>query len=74
LETLAAPALSRTARPLQHCSYQASRDDLSVYVAFSAAPAAATYPHLARWYSHVSALLGSRCGRPVGQRALHLAA
>jgi hypothetical protein len=32
-----------------------------VYVAFGAAPAAATYPHLARWYTHISALLGNRC-------------
>ena len=40
--------------------YQASRDDLAVYVAFGAAPAAASAPHAARWYSHISALLGSR--------------
>ena len=41
--------------------FQASRDDLAVYVAFAGAPAAATYPHTARWYNHVTALLGSRC-------------
>ena len=40
--------------------YQASRDDLAVYVAMSGAPSA---PHTARWYAHISALLGSRYGR-----------
>jgi len=33
-------------------------------VALSSAPAAASAPHTARWYSHISALLGSRCDPP----------
>jgi elongation factor 1-beta len=45
--------------------YQASRDDLAVYVAMSGAPSA---PHTARWYAHISALLGSRYGRHAGGR------
>jgi elongation factor 1-beta len=38
--------------------YQASRDDLAVYAALSAAPDASKYVNAARWYSHVTALLG----------------
>ncbi len=60
-ETLGFGAEPPAARRPAARRYQASRDDLAVYVAFSAAPAAATYPHLARWYSHISALLGNRC-------------
>ncbi|BDA43727.1 Elongation factor 1-delta 2 [Coccomyxa sp. Obi] len=38
--------------------YQASRDDLAVYSALEKAPSAKEYPHAARWYSHIEALLG----------------
>ncbi|BBN18326.1 elongation factor 1-beta [Marchantia polymorpha subsp. ruderalis] len=38
--------------------YQASRDDLSVYLAISKTPSA-KFVNLARWYDHISALLGS---------------
>merc|ERR1712060_292426 len=38
--------------------YQASRDDLAVFGAMASAPSAKEYPHAARWYSHVKALLG----------------
>ncbi|KAK9915051.1 hypothetical protein WJX75_004156 [Coccomyxa subellipsoidea] len=38
--------------------YQASRDDLAVYSALEKAPSSNDYPHAARWYSHVEALLG----------------
>eukprot|EP00243_Klebsormidium_subtile_P003315 TRINITY_DN16670_c0_g1_i1.p1 TRINITY_DN16670_c0_g1~~TRINITY_DN16670_c0_g1_i1.p1 ORF type:complete len:264 (+),score=105.27 TRINITY_DN16670_c0_g1_i1:62-793(+) len=38
--------------------YQASRDDLAVYAALSGAPDASKYVNAARWYSHVTALLG----------------
>lgn len=37
--------------------YQASRDDLAVYSAIDKAPSASEYPHVARWYSHIEALL-----------------
>jgi hypothetical protein len=40
-------------------SYQASRDDLAVYAALAAKPDS-KYPNAARWYSHISALLGAR--------------
>jgi len=39
--------------------YQASMDDLTVYLAFSTAPDAKAYPNVARWYNHVKALIGS---------------
>jgi hypothetical protein len=45
------------ATPSRH---QASRDDLVVYSALSQAPDASSYPHAARWYSHIKALLGAR--------------
>merc|ERR1711907_607249 len=38
--------------------YQASRDDLAVYGAMASSPSAKEYPHAARWYSHIKALLG----------------
>ncbi|KAL2608649.1 hypothetical protein R1flu_027222 [Riccia fluitans] len=38
--------------------YQASRDDLSVYLAIEKAPTS-KYVNAARWYSHITALLGS---------------
>lgn len=37
--------------------YQASRDDLTVYTAIASAPDS-KYVNLARWYSHITALLG----------------
>lgn len=40
--------------------YQASRDDLAVYSALEKAPSPKEYPHAARWYSHIEALLGQR--------------
>lgn len=42
------------------CRYQASRDDLVVYAALSKAPDASSAPHVARWFSHIKALLGAR--------------
>jgi len=36
--------------------YQASKDDIAVYSAFSAAPSA-DYVNIARWYNHIDALL-----------------
>ena len=36
--------------------YQASKDDMAVYSAFSAAPSS-KYTNVARWYSHIDALL-----------------
>eukprot|EP01023_Acetabularia_acetabulum_P047450 TRINITY_DN49994_c0_g1_i1.p1 TRINITY_DN49994_c0_g1~~TRINITY_DN49994_c0_g1_i1.p1 ORF type:complete len:278 (-),score=72.66 TRINITY_DN49994_c0_g1_i1:196-912(-) len=39
--------------------FQASRDDLAVYSALSAAPDSNVYPHAARWFAHVTALLGA---------------
>ncbi|XP_062188227.1 elongation factor 1-delta 1-like [Phragmites australis] len=36
--------------------YQASKDDLAVYSSFSAAPSS-KYTNVARWYSHIDALL-----------------
>ena len=48
-------------------SYQASRDDLAVYAALPAAPDAKAAPHAARWYSHITALLGAAFpGKPAG--------
>lgn len=38
--------------------YQASRDDLAVFGAMASAPSAKEYPHAARWYNHIKALLG----------------
>mmetsp|Transcript_6944 Transcript_6944/g.25057 ORF Transcript_6944/g.25057 Transcript_6944/m.25057 type:complete len:240 (-) Transcript_6944:1466-2185(-) len=38
--------------------YQASRDDLAVFGAMAKAPSAKEYPHAARWYAHIQALLG----------------
>jgi len=55
----AAEMVSHSSLPARRSSYQASRDDLAVYVAL-AKPAAASAPHTARWYSHITALLGSR--------------
>lgn len=37
--------------------YQASRDDLAVFSAMGSAPT--SYPHAARWYKHIKALLGA---------------
>ena len=42
------------------CRYQASRDDLAVYSAIEKAPDAKSYPNVARWYTHIEALLGKR--------------
>eukprot|EP00270_Netrium_digitus_P014924 TRINITY_DN5154_c0_g3_i1.p1 TRINITY_DN5154_c0_g3~~TRINITY_DN5154_c0_g3_i1.p1 ORF type:complete len:264 (+),score=105.13 TRINITY_DN5154_c0_g3_i1:50-793(+) len=39
--------------------YSASRDDLAVYSALASAPSAAEYVNAARWYKHITALLGS---------------
>eukprot|EP01025_Chloroclados_australasicus_P037109 TRINITY_DN3780_c0_g2_i1.p1 TRINITY_DN3780_c0_g2~~TRINITY_DN3780_c0_g2_i1.p1 ORF type:complete len:238 (-),score=61.68 TRINITY_DN3780_c0_g2_i1:357-1070(-) len=39
--------------------FQASRDDLVVYSALPSAPDSNQYPHAARWYSHITALLGA---------------
>ncbi|GMH40114.1 hypothetical protein BSKO_08018 [Bryopsis sp. KO-2023] len=39
--------------------YQASRDDLAVFSAMGSAPSASSYPHAARWYKHIKALLGA---------------
>lgn len=39
--------------------YQASRDDLTVWSAIATAPDAKQYPHAARWWSHIKALLGA---------------
>ena len=50
----------RSMCPSMH-RYQASRDDLAVYSALHKAPSAKEYPHAARWYSHIEALLGQRC-------------
>ena len=59
----------RTARPFTRSflffsfsilSYQASRDDLAVYAALAAKPDASKYANAARWYSHITALLGKR--------------
>ncbi|KAJ6375390.1 hypothetical protein OIU77_000382 [Salix suchowensis] len=36
--------------------YQASKDDLTVFAAFSSAPAA-EYVNVSRWYTHINALL-----------------
>ncbi len=41
--------------------YQASRDDLAVYSALKSPPSETDYPHAARWYQHIKALLGVRC-------------
>jgi len=38
--------------------YQASRDDLAVFGAMSSGPSAKEYPHAARWFAHIKALLG----------------
>jgi len=38
--------------------YQASRDDLAVFGAMTSGPSAKEYPHAARWYTHIKALLG----------------
>eukprot|EP00958_Prasinococcus_capsulatus_P006189 scaffold590_cov383-Prasinococcus_capsulatus_cf.AAC.13 len=56
---------------LQTLSYvsgaQASKDDLAVYGAISAAPDAAALPNAARWYNHISSLLGDNFpGAPEG--------
>ena len=52
-----------TSDMLPHPRHQASRDDLVVYSALSQAPDAGTYPHAARWHSHIKALLGARYTR-----------
>eukprot|EP01026_Neomeris_dumetosa_P043088 TRINITY_DN359_c0_g2_i1.p1 TRINITY_DN359_c0_g2~~TRINITY_DN359_c0_g2_i1.p1 ORF type:complete len:237 (-),score=46.39 TRINITY_DN359_c0_g2_i1:47-757(-) len=39
--------------------YQASRDDLAVYSAIKSAPDCNKYPNAARWFSHITALLGA---------------
>ena len=39
--------------------YQASRDDLAAYSAIAQCPDAKKYPHAARWWNHVKALLGA---------------
>lgn len=39
--------------------FQSSRDDLAVFSALASAPSPKEYPHAARWYSHISALVGS---------------
>ncbi|GHP05698.1 hypothetical protein PPROV_000444800 [Pycnococcus provasolii] len=48
--------------------YQASTDDLTVFMALAGAPpAAAATPHAARWYAHISALVASTFpGTPEG--------
>ncbi|KAG6552386.1 hypothetical protein Mapa_006240 [Marchantia paleacea] len=40
------------------CGYQASRDDLSVYLALAKAPSD-KFVNVARWYDHITALLGA---------------
>ena len=54
------PLLCSFFSPSLPCSYQASRDDLAVYAALAAKPDAAKYAHAARWYAHITALLGAR--------------
>lgn len=44
------------------CRYEASRDDLAVYAALSGVPDASEFPNAARWYNHINARLGARCG------------
>lgn len=39
--------------------YQASKDDLAVYAALSSAPSS-EYVNVARWYSHIDALIRLR--------------
>jgi hypothetical protein len=41
-------------------SYQASRDDLAVFAAMASKPDVGKYANAARWYAHISALLGKR--------------
>ncbi len=43
-----------------HCSYQASRDDLSVFAALRH-PVPAEFVNISRWHSHIAALVGPRC-------------
>eukprot|EP00898_Chlorokybus_atmophyticus_P004320 jgi/Chlat1/488/Chrsp103S01089 len=38
--------------------YQASRDDLAVYAALASAPDASKYANAARWFKHITSLLG----------------
>jgi hypothetical protein len=52
--------LPRNSPPSPKRSYQASRDDLAVYAALASKPDAGKYANAARWYSHISALLGAR--------------
>jgi elongation factor 1-beta len=44
---------------LSSLSYQASKDDLAVYSSFSAAPSS-KYINVARWFSHIDALVRLR--------------
>ncbi|XP_006657950.1 elongation factor 1-delta 1 [Oryza brachyantha] len=46
--------------------YQASKDDLAVYSAFSTAPSS-SYTNVARWYTHIDALLRLSGVTAVGQ-------
>eukprot|EP01024_Parvocaulis_polyphysoides_P012783 TRINITY_DN1475_c1_g1_i1.p1 TRINITY_DN1475_c1_g1~~TRINITY_DN1475_c1_g1_i1.p1 ORF type:complete len:257 (-),score=65.35 TRINITY_DN1475_c1_g1_i1:142-858(-) len=39
--------------------FQASRDDLVVYSVLKSAPDSNKYPHAARWFNHITALLGA---------------
>jgi elongation factor 1-beta len=39
-------------------SSEASEADKAVFAALPEGPAAATYPHLARWYKHIAAVQG----------------
>ena len=50
---------ARSIVPLSTTRYQASRDDLAVYGALASCPSAKEYANAARWFSHITALLGA---------------